>query len=152
MVPVVPSMVSVGCLPYPSGLKLCLRGAPPTNPCPVRPLQNVSLTHPGWNGAYRISTHKQVPSMLYTGCFSYTSRLKWCLWRTLTNPCPSQYLLDVSLTYPGWNCAYTEPLSQTHAQYALWEHVSISHSCWIGAYRNPCHELIPSMFSNGSFS
>ena len=79
MVPVVPSMVSVGCLPYPSGLKSCLRGAPPTNPCPVRPLQDVSLTHPGWNDAYRISTHKPVPSMLYTGCFSYTSRLKWCL-------------------------------------------------------------------------
>ena len=78
-VPVVPRIFSVGCLPYPSRLKSCLRRAPPTNPCPVRSLQDVSLTHPDWNGAYRNSSHKPVPSMLHTGCFSYTSRLKWCL-------------------------------------------------------------------------
>ena len=44
---VVPSMLSMGCLPYPSRLKSCPREATPTNPCPVRSLQDVSLTHPG---------------------------------------------------------------------------------------------------------
>ena len=82
---IVSSMLSMGCLPYPSRLKSCLRGAPPTNPCPVRSLQDVSLTHPGWNSAYRISTHQRMPSMHSTGCFSYTSRLKWCQQEHLQN-------------------------------------------------------------------
>ena len=100
-------------------------GTPPTNQCPVCSLWDVSLTNPGWNGAYGNISHKPVPSMLYTGCFSYTSRLKWCLWRTSpTKPCIELSLWDVSLIHPGWN----------------------------GAYRNSSHEPIPSMFCNGSFS
>ena len=81
----------MGCLPYSSRLKWCLHGANPTNPCPVRSLQDVSLTHPGWNGAYR-NSHKPVPSMLYTGRFTYTSRLKWFL-REHLQETSSQYAI-----------------------------------------------------------
>ena len=63
---------------------------------------------------------KPVPSMLYTGCFSYTSRLKWCLHQTSpTKPCPELSLWDVPLTHPGSNGAYGE-LSQTHAHYNIY--------------------------------
>ena len=134
----------MGCLPYPPRLKSCLREATPTNPCPVRFLQDVSLTHPGWNGAYGNISHKPVPSMLYTGCFTYTSKLKWCLQEHLPqtsaqyatyrmfllhiqaemvptgtppkNQFPVCYIQDVSLTHPGWNGAYSKHLPQNHAQ------------------------------------
>ena len=167
-----PSTLSVVCFSYTSRLKWCLQE--PKKQCPaVCYIQDVSLTHPGWNGAYRNSFQKTVPGMLYTRCFSYTSRLKWCLrqtsptkpcpelslcfsytsrlkWclrRTFTNPCPLQYLLDVSLTHPGRNCVYTELLPQTHAQHALWQHVSLTFACINGAYRNSSHEPIPRMLS-----
>ena len=59
-----------------------------------RILWGVSLTHPGSYGALCgmsslpiqaeimptwSSSHKRMPSMSSAGCFSYTSRLKWCL-------------------------------------------------------------------------
>ena len=94
-----------------------------------RSLWDVSFTHPGSNGAYRNSSHTPVPRMLSTGCFSYTSRLKWCLQELLQQTCaqyaiyrmfllhiqaemvptgtpptnlrPVCYIQDVSLTHPG---------------------------------------------------
>ena len=57
-----------------------------------RSLWDVSFTHPGSNGAYRNSSHTPVPRMLSTGCFSYTSRLKWCLQELLRQTC-AQYAI-----------------------------------------------------------
>ena len=122
---VVPSMLSMGCLPYPSRLKSCPREATPTNPCPVRSLQDVSLTHPGWNGPYRNSSHKPVPSMFSMGCFSYTSRLKWCL---------------------------REHLPQTSAQYAIYR-MFLSHiQAEMVPMANISHKTMPRTLSMGCFS
>ena len=60
----------------------------------------------GLTGTLRWLLLQVVPSMLSMGCFSYTFRLKWCLWRkSPTKPCPELSLWDVSLTHPGWNGA-----------------------------------------------
>ena len=90
--------------------------------------------------------HKPLPSTLSAECFSYTSRLKWCLQELLPQT-SAQYaiyrmfllhiqaemvpmanishktmprsLWDVSLTHPGSNGADGE-LSQTHAHYSIY--------------------------------
>ena len=67
------------------------------------------LTHPGWNGVYKELTL----SLLCSGSFSYTSRLKWCLWRTpSTKPCSVHSVRSVSLKHPSWNGDYGKLLSQ----------------------------------------
>ena len=96
-------------------------------PFPVCSLWDVSIqveNMPTWS-----YSHKPMPSMLSAGCFSYTSRLKWCLQDLVqqtsaqyvlygmfllhihaemvptgtspTNQCPVCYLQAVSLTHPG---------------------------------------------------
>ena len=125
-----PSMLSSICFSYTSRLKWCPWKTPPTNPCPVCSLLKVSLTHPGWNGAYDellpqnhaqyvlhgmfllhiqaeimstgTSSHKPMSNKRSTGCFSSTSRMKWCLQGTPhTKPCSIHSVWDVSLTHSG---------------------------------------------------
>ena len=121
------------CFSHTSMLKWCLWRTSPTKPCPELSLWDVSLTHPGWNGDYRNISHKPVPSRLYTWCFTYTSRLKWCLWTILTNQCPSQYLLDASLTHPGWNGFYEGlPPTNPNTVYSVRD-ASLTHLGWNGA-------------------
>ena len=125
-------------------------GASPKNQCPVCYIQDVSLTHPGWNGAYRNSSYKPMPSMLSTGCFSYTSRLKWCLrWKSPRKPCPVLSLQDVSLIQA--ESLPTANISHKTMPRSLWD-VSFTHPGSNGAYRNSSHKPVPRMLSTGCFS
>ena len=90
-----------------------------------RSLWDVSFTHPGSNGAYRNSSHKPVPRMLSTGCFSYTSRLKWCLQKLLP---------------------------QTSAQYAVYRMFLLHIKAEMVATANISHKPVPSTLSGGCFS
>ena len=114
-----PRTLSMGCFSYTSWLKWCLQEFLPQTSAKYAIYRMFLLHIQAEMVPMTNISHKLMPSTLSAGCFSYTSRLKWCPWRTLTHPCPPQYLLDVSLTDPGQNCAYTELLPQTHAQYAL---------------------------------
>ena len=119
-----PSTLSAGCFSYTSRLKWCLQELPKTSAqyaiyrtfhlhiqAEKVPMDNSHKPMPTtistrcFSYTSRLkwclrgtSSHKPVHSMLCTGCFSYTSRLKWCIYGTTpTNPCSLQYLLDVSL-------------------------------------------------------
>ncbi len=119
-------------------------GSRPTNQCPVCSLWDVSLTHPRWNGAYGNISHKPVPSMLLTGCFTYTSRLKWCLWQT------SPYKPILS-TFPAGCLSYTSRLKwclqelhpQTSAQYAIYRMFLLHIQAKMLPMANISHKTMP---------
>ena len=122
----------MGCLPYLSRLKRCLRGATPTNPCQVRSLQYVSLTHPGWNGAYRNPKNSALQYALFRMFLLHIQAEMVPTETPSKKQCPVCYIQDVSLTHPGWNGAYGKHLPQSHAQNSLY--VSLTHQGSNGAY------------------
>ena len=107
--------------------------------------------------------------MLYTGCFSYTSRLKCCLWQTSpTKPCPEFYgmfLLHIQThmvplenshkpmpTTISTRCfSYTyrlkwclqELLSQTSAQYAIYRMFLLHIQAEMMPTANISHKTMP---------
>ena len=70
-------------------------------------------------------SHKPMPSTLSAGCFSYTSRLKWCL---------------------------QEHLPQTSAQYAIYRMFLLHIYTEMVPMANISHKPMPSTFSAGCFS
>ena len=86
---------------------------------PSAPFTKCFSTHPGWNGAYGDSSHKAMLRTLCKECFS-TSKLKWWLQGTPPTTHTQYTLYGMFLLHiMGWNGVYKELLPQTHAQYAL---------------------------------
>ena len=75
-----PSMLSAGCFSYTSSMKWCLQvlhKTSPTKPCPE--FYGMFLLHIQTHMVPLENSHKPMPTTISTRCFSYTSRLKWCL-------------------------------------------------------------------------
>ena len=134
-----PSTLSAGCFSYTSRLKWSLQELLPQTSAQYT-IYRMFLSHIQAEMVPMANiSHKTMPRTLSMGCFSYTSRLKWCLWTTLTNQCPSQYLLDASLTHPGWNGFYEGlPPTNPYTVYSVRD-ASLTHLGWNGAYM----ELLP---------
>ena len=65
------------CFSYTSRLKRCLWQTSPTKPCPE--FYGMFLLHIQTHMVPLENSHKPMPTTISTRCFSYTSRLKWCL-------------------------------------------------------------------------
>ena len=70
-------MLYTGCFSYTSRLKCCLWQTSPTKPCPE--FYGMFLLHIQTHMVPLENSHKPMPTTISTRCFSYTSRLKWCL-------------------------------------------------------------------------
>ena len=123
-----PSTLSAGCFSYTSRLKWCLQKLLPQTSAQYA-VYRMFLLHTKAEMVPTANISTKPCQELSMGCFSYTSRLKWCLREHLpqtsvqyaiyrmfllhiqaemvptgtspTNQCPVCYIQDVSFTHPG---------------------------------------------------
>ena len=122
-----PSTFSAGCFSYTSSMKWCLQElhkTSPTKPCPK--LCGMFLLHIQAQMVPMANiSHKPMPRTLSMGCFSCTSRLKWCLQEL--NP-------------------------QTSAQYAIYKMFLLHIQAEMVPIANISHKPMPTTLSMGCFS